>query len=394
MKQDEVVEVYKLLFAAPPLQNTTRERKAKRFATKQGLANRLIHREEFLSNTNQKRLDTLPATSELVLSAFALMLDRKPSDEELLFYTKGSHGKLLRKLARSREYAVKSSSFSLMRARSFNSVARTIFLHIPKTAGKSFEELAIKNYGRECVSLSTSGRFSAAEWNRSALIGGHFSYSKYDGMKGRRLFLSVVRDPVERALSRFNYYRNAKHQQAFRSERGFDNANPKHTMLRSAFSREFVDNVQCRHLSGAPRFEKVFEVLSCDRFILGSFEDLQSWVSLVATRLGWDDTELPTINMASRPDYMREFFADDDLIQELRERNKDDYALYDFVKAHGVYESSPSEYDYAEFTIANQRAALDGVEPLGRVKRRKNLLSEVIMRFKLSELIILLRRFF
>ena len=381
MREDEVLEVYSVLFGPESIDEQRVRRQARRFATKQGLANRLIHREPFLGPENRQQLRKLPVSDDLVRESYRLFLDREPSASDLKRETSPgfldflrsilrsagimrSHWDLLQSVLRSTEYKRKSSAPRLMKTRSFNAVPRTIFLHIPKTAGKSFEQLAIRNYGREAVSLSTSGRFSASEWNRSAMVGGHFIYSKFDGMRGKRLFLAVVRDPVERALSRFNYYVNARHQQDFRRERGFDNNDPYKTMLHSAYREEFIDNYQCRYLSGDGTFKKVTEVLGRDAFILGTYVQIQDWVSVVGSRLGWSEIELDKINAASDPEYLKRLSVNEALAEQLRERNQDDYALYNFVKQHGVYESAGAGFDYSDFGIACQLEAIGHIDDL------------------------------
>lgn len=395
MRENEVLEVYSVLFGSASVDKKRVRRQARRFATKQGLANRLIHREPFLGRENRQRLRKLSVTDDLVCKSYRLFLDREPSADDLKRETspgaldlllsilrfediKRSHWGFIQSVIRSAEYKRKSSAQRLMRTKSFNAAPRTIFLHIPKTAGKSVEELAIRNYGREAVSLSTSGRFSTSEWNKSALVGGHFIYSKFDGMRGKRLFLAVVRDPVERALSRFNYYVNARHQQDFRRERGFDNNDPHKTMFHSAYREEFINNYQCRYLSGEGSMSKVEEVLARDAFILGTYEQIRDWVSVVGSRLGWSETELERINVASNPEYMQRLWINKGLVEKLRAANQDDYALYSFVKEHGVYESAGAGFDYSDFRVGHQLEAISHIDDLEASDSPRKLLRAIL----------------
>lgn len=369
-----MLEVHEILYGQHIGSDNKLQKQAERFATMQGLANRLVSREPFLGKANQLRLDNLYVTKEWLERIFFLFLDRRPNEEEIRRILVGgwqrkriSRGQFIRKLLKSREYKKKSSPYKLMKRMSFNSVPRTLFLHVPKTAGKSFEQLVIRNYGRSAVSLSTSGKFAAAEWNRSAVIGGHFIYPKFDGMTGKRLFLAVVRDPVYRALSRFNYYVNAEHQKDFRIARGFDPGDPLKTMLYSSWKVEFVDDYQCRYLSGQPSLQGVMEAFQNDAFIVGTFDELRDWTTRVGSRLGWTDTELDRINVASDPDYMKELLANKELVENLRERNQEDYALYNFIRKRGVYESAGTEFDYSDFSVTSQLQALANVDSLSDV---------------------------
>ena len=225
-----------------------------------------------------------------------------------------------------------------------------IYLHIPKTAGKAFEQLAEKNYVNDC-SLSTSGKFSWDAWKECTLVGGHFFYSRYDGMSGRRLFLSVIRDPVDRAISRFNFYKNDSAGVKFRKVRGFDHDDLLKTIRRSTYREEFINNYQCRYLSGKRKFSAVQKAFKGDAFIVGHYEEMDKWLALVGERLGWSDLSLPKVNVATDPFYMNQYKEDKVLIDLLRKRNREDYRLFDFVKQHGVYESFGSDFDYAPFRV-------------------------------------------
>jgi hypothetical protein len=68
-------------------------------------------------------------------------------------------------------------------------------------------------------------------------------------------------------------------------------------------------------------------------------------------RLGWSDFSLPKVNVAADPLYMNQYKEDNVLMEFLRNRNREDYRLLDFVKQHGVYESYGSDFDYAPFRV-------------------------------------------
>ena len=137
---------------------------------------------------------------------YRIILLREPENDEIIKRKITSQKNIfncINSLLNSEEYN-KLKLNKYMASSEFNSEPKIIYLHIPKTAGKAFEKLAEKNYGNEAC-LSTTGEFDRIKWIKARLIGGHFFYSKYNGMVSQRLFISVVRDPVERALSRFNY---------------------------------------------------------------------------------------------------------------------------------------------------------------------------------------------
>ena len=148
-------------------------------------------------------------------------------------------------------------------------------------------------------------------------------------------------------------------------------------MLHSGYREEFINNYQCRYLSGDGSITKVTEVLGRDAFILGTYEQIQDWVSVVGDRLGWSEIELDRINAASDPEYVKRLSANEALVEQLWELNQDDYALYNFVKQHGVYESAGTGFDYSDFGIARQLEAIGHVDDLGTSDRPLQLVRTI-----------------
>jgi len=349
--RDDIIDAYILFFGRKIESEEVIQQKIINIKNVSNMVQTMLNSVEFNSPACVARLESSEVTEKLVIQAFRLILDRKPESQKVIdkkVNNVKSQRHLVLGMVNSKEYQRSNASKKFMASDSFNSKARVIFLHIPKTAGTAFEQLAEKNFGNGC-SLSTSGKFSPEEWKESALIGGHFFYSRYDGMSGRRLFLGVVRDPVDRAISGFNYYKNNNSLMEYRKAKGFDHDDFLKTIRKSPFRVEFVDNYQCKYLSGRQKFSAVQKAFEDDAFIIGHYEGIDKWLELVGKRLGWSELTLPKVNVATDPFYMNQYKEDKTLIDLLQQRNKEDYRLFDYVKQHGVYESFGSDFDYTPF---------------------------------------------
>jgi hypothetical protein len=320
------------------------------------LVTHILESPEIEAPACRKRLAGVALTPELVEEGFSLVLGRKPGSDAVGHYLEKTPDlyRFIRSLAATQEYRNKAKRMrdirGLAASSGFNTRPRTIYLHIPKTAGKSFERLAVSNYGDACA-LSTNGKLVWSEWQRAQLVGGHFQYPAYDAMESGRLFLAVVREPVERAISRFNFFRNQRGGHRKRAARGFDHEDLKATIRNSSFREEFVDNYQCRYLSAGKNFRAVKKAFKRDAFIVGHFDDIESWIELVGERLGWSNRRLPQVNVAREPGYDLAYQQDEELLAMLRERNREDFKLYDFIKRAGVYESRGADFDYSPFRL-------------------------------------------
>ena len=320
------------------------------------LVNTILDSDEFKSPRCRKRLQGITVTPELIEQGFRLILGRKPSNSAVQHYISKTTNlfQFIESITSTQDYRKRIRKArdlkGLVASEAFNLTPKTIYLHIPKTAGKSFEGLALSNYGNYC-SLSTNGKFDWGEWQKAKIVGGHFRYSAFNPMTATRLFLAVVRDPVDRAISRFNFYKNQKGGHKKRIARGFDHSDMKATIRNSPFREEFVDNYQCRYLSSGNNFKAVEKAFRQDAFIIGHFENIESWIELLGQRLGWTETTLPEVNVAAERDYSLEYRQDEELISMLTKRNKEDARLFEFIKRAGVYESMKGKFDYTPFRL-------------------------------------------
>jgi hypothetical protein len=84
------------------------------------------------------------------------------------------------------------------------------FVHIPKTAGTSITNALKRLYGAACFPAMTT--LDYRKHDDAALQGyrcfrGHAYRCDYERLPAGTSFFTVLRDPVERALSYYNYYR-------------------------------------------------------------------------------------------------------------------------------------------------------------------------------------------
>lgn len=224
----------------------------------------------------------------------------------------------------------------------FNHEPKLIFLHVPKTAGNSFAALCRRNYPGE-VAIHDNGRYVPEEWLQAKVVGGHFFFDGFRDVSPQHLFLAVVRDPVERALSRFRWYQQREQNRQLRERRGFDHDCLRRTIGRSHYRFQFIGNMQCRYLAGKKTFEAAKDVIQTHRFILGDFNRLAEWAQFVSERLSWQVTDLPVRNRVADTAPSTD---DEELLEILRRENSEDQKLYDWVRGQGLVCTAPADYDY------------------------------------------------
>ena len=351
LTRSDIIGGYRLFYGETLESEKTIQRRLKNLRNVSSMVRRLMRSEKFSEEEVTARLKSTPVTGDLIDLGYQLILQRPPREREIedrKLKSLESQWHLIQALTKTDEFKFKTDLKKYSKSPEFNRIPKVIYLHIPKTAGKAVEKLAEKNYG-EASSLSTTGGFPWEVWRSARFVGGHFNYTEFANKRGQRLFVSLVRDPVERAISRFNFYRDRPRSHHRRERMGFDHDDMKATLRKSTYRIEFMNNYQCYFLSGSHDFKSVQRSFENDTFIVGHYDQLDAWLERLGERLGWSDLELPKVNAAANPDYMREYLEDKKLVSMLKRGNQEDYKLLEFVQRHGVYESSPPDFDYSTF---------------------------------------------
>ena len=97
-----------------------------------------------------------------------------------------------------------------------------IFLHVPKAAGSSLINMLLARFPPEALYpghgvLDLRG-LPPEEWRRHSLFMGHFDYSELAGAPDPPMVFTMLRDPIERMLSIYRYWRSYSPEQAVRDQ--------------------------------------------------------------------------------------------------------------------------------------------------------------------------------
>jgi len=215
--------------------------------------------------------------------------------------------------------------------------SQIIYLHIPKTAGTSFRLLMIKNYPEDRLWWNVDD-FSG-NLNDYKFIGGHRPYDFYTEHKNpEKLFISVVREPVSRAISLFNYHVNGEdiQQRENMLKMGLVPDSMSATIDLCAHFRRQITNDQCRYLSGEGSFDAVLSVFKTESYVIGCLDEVDRFVEELALKFSWPNRELPRVYTGDH-NYESEYFKDVELVKKIRDLNVEDQRLYEFVKEKAVY---------------------------------------------------------
>jgi hypothetical protein len=240
------------------------------------------------------------------------------------------------------------------------------FLHIPKTGGTTLRySVLAQNLDKRLIcpaySYSQLLRLQPREISTYRLFSGHFYYSLYRLLPEKPVYITFLRDPVERVLSLYDYVRR-------------DSAHYQHRALNSLLGgiREFVKshdllvpNFQVSALSrdvdvlktiALPRSqsEEMNEdvaivremvcrpvndedvVVACQRLtdfaFVGITEYFDKSVRLLARKFGWSLTNYEPLNVAPLGRIRREDLPAD-VLKNIIRTHEQEFEVYNFAKS-------------------------------------------------------------
>jgi len=231
------------------------------------------------------------------------------------------------------------------------------FLHIPKTGGTSLHHALIRYYGEQALfwfgkDCPADTRSFPRELGGRPVVGGHKPLRFYPATLDP-LYCAVLREPVSRAVSLFAYYtqpelaetsrerRTREEHLARLRRRGMDPGSISRSIRHCRAFRREISNFQCAYLSRGsfsrfrPAFAQVLASLAERDVLVGTVHDYTAFHRALGDLLGWPP-EPPQVSNRSRDNYQAAYLRDPELGALVRELNREDEKLLDFVtREHG-----------------------------------------------------------
>jgi Sulfotransferase family len=221
----------------------------------------------------------------------------------------------------------------------FDPFSPIVFLHMPKAAGSTMMQIIQRTYAGRAVQYirgspeDISAFVASPEAERHAVdvVAGHLYYRVRDSLRQPCTVVTMLRDPVDRALSLYHYVRRE----------------PKHRLhdaMRDTPLSEFIesrqlpelDNDHVRRLADVPpaeipighltqqHLDLALTRLKRDDVVFGLSERFEESIALISAALNWRPVSYESVNVA--PAARDEIPPD--VRDRIRERNRYDDALY------------------------------------------------------------------
>jgi len=207
-----------------------------------------------------------------------------------------------------------------------------IFIHVPKTAGQTVKSIAKAWFGREFYphyfdesagGLPPKRDFGALSHGGEACIYGHFNRLRGFGIEDyypeAKQFVSILRDPLEMAISSYFYTRT-------RTAVWKDQSRIPQGDLES-----YLTDTPLNMLNHFPRLvtpDNYKEIIEKYFIYIGNTENLLSSLQALATKLRKPlPNELPIVNATTRAEYE----ISTDVVTRFKEKNKLEYLVYQYA---------------------------------------------------------------
>jgi hypothetical protein len=213
-----------------------------------------------------------------------------------------------------------------------------IFLHIPKTGGSTLHRIVDRQYPADAIysiGLPVPERVEVfkvlpqADRARIRLLRGHMEFGLHEWLPRPSVYVTVLRDPVERTLSHYSRARSRGRTEGLGLAEFLD-----------AGLRIDLDNGQTRWLSGTPYVapgEVTPDMLAAAKANLETFaavgiqESFEESLVLIARALGWRKSlAYRSANLTPGRSRVEDLPASD--LEALRRSNRLDEELYAFAR--------------------------------------------------------------
>jgi hypothetical protein len=221
--------------------------------------------------------------------------------------------------------------------------ATIIFLHIGRTAGTTLNSILDRQYPRRSTYQFDSHRLteSIAEFRGlpedrrrgMRVVRGHVSFGIHESLPGPWTYITLLRDPVERLISHYQYVRERPHRL---SRRVIEESMTLEDYIRSGISVELND-WQTRVLAGATNapfgttdramLDRALGNVEQHFAVVGLSERFEETVVMLKQSLGWKRAWFTNLN-ATR-DRPPRAAVPDDALRAIREVNALDIELYE-----------------------------------------------------------------
>jgi len=208
----------------------------------------------------------------------------------------------------------------------------TLSLHIPKTAGTTLESILLKKYGERLYRYNSNPELlntKKAGWimDNYDAIHGHFDVNKFDLADSNINAFCFVREPYDRLVSHFNYYKQNFIEGPY-SELVYDG-----TVDFEAFSfSDNMKNLQSRMMGNYS---------AQDYDLVGNSKRFNSYIPVVNKLIGEEssDTTHEQLNVSKRST-KKVFEPDEQFMSRFKEFHSADYALFDSVEGGQLAKSA------------------------------------------------------
>jgi hypothetical protein len=218
-----------------------------------------------------------------------------------------------------------------------------IYIHVPKAAGTTFNEIIERNYPAEEIAtiLHQPGRsiedfkcLPLEQRERLRIVKGHFPFGVHEYLPQPSTYVTILRDPIERILSHYYYVlRTPEHYL-------YDRVAGSKMTLEEYISNPVtieLDNGQVRLISGCGRFVPIGECgkehlqrakdnLEKSFLLAGLAERFDETLVLLQDLLGWKRLFYTRKNVSEQ-----RYSTTPEIAELVRDMNRLDVELYDFV---------------------------------------------------------------
>ncbi len=219
-----------------------------------------------------------------------------------------------------------------------------IFVHIPKAAGTTLNKILARQYGQNRIfalkepvkgrSLQDLREIPDAQRRKLKVVRGHFNFGLHDLLPQPSTYITLLRNPVDRALSHYYYILKSPKHYLHSQVAG------RQMSLKDYVSSE-LDNHQARMIAGGDAASAPIDKCSTQTLevakqhlqeqfaVVGTVERFDETLVLLKEVFGWATPFYAKANVTQNRPKRRSLSAEE--LEVITSRNQIDLELYDYA---------------------------------------------------------------
>lgn len=215
------------------------------------------------------------------------------------------------------------------------------FVHIPKCGGTTITKLFVDYFGEEYTLYEGQDNFHQILESRNKnilkkfkFVSGHFCYGIHELFEQKPIYISIVREPISRALSAIKFIKSNQYHYLYPLLKDLSVDDCLKRLINLGETRLYSN--QCEMIGGKQSFDEIKPIIDDFYFVIAPFDRIDDFITILEVFFFKSSVKRLYLNKSKG-----QYQFSNESIELIKELSKEDFKLYDYVSI-----KFSNEWDY------------------------------------------------